>query len=111
MTTPDSGNTNPPPAADPPAQPAPPVAKQPVVVNPPADTSHLMNAIESLPEKLANVFKEMNPAPPAAPAPPANQPPKSPPANQPSKPPTTPENPAQQSGSRFANWFFGKNTS
>jgi hypothetical protein len=68
-----------------------------------------MNAIESLPEKLANVFKEMNPTPPAPATPPANQPSENQPPKQP--PATPPANPVAQSGSRFANWFFGKNTS
>jgi hypothetical protein len=110
---PDSGNTNPPPANEPPANQqtnVAPTPKPPVQVNT-FDPAQLMNAVESLPEKVANVFKEMVPT---TPPPPANQSAQStqatPPANQPPAQTRTPAQPAtQNSGSKFANWFFGTN--
>jgi len=103
--------TNPPPAQQPPVQDpnqAPPAQQQqkpPVVVN--TGNQEVLTRLDGLPEKLANVFKEMLPAatPPAQQQQqaPAKQPPD---ANQP------PAKPAAATGRRsFADWYHGRSSS
>lgn len=105
MTLPnDVPQTNPaptdvPPAQQPPAQqpPAQNSPRPPVVVQ--SDNSHVLNAVNSLPEKIVDAVRELIPQP--APTPPATQNPQTQVAQ-----PTTPQQSATSRRSA-GEWFFG----
>lgn len=100
--TPDAGNVNPPPAnTPPPTAPTPEPQRPPVVVQ--ANNDAVLNAVNSLPEKLADTFKELFPTNPAPAAPSVNQP-QTPPANQPPAAPPANQPPAKRT---VADWWFG----